>query len=113
MSRLLPAALHGFLRAAGCWYDAVLQLLATGQPASHAAMPAALQLLHLPSHPATPARRPAADHTVKVWDVTTQQCQHTLQHHSDKVQAVAWNPAEPPVLLSGGFDKRACLVSKQ
>ncbi|PRW56745.1 putative WD repeat-containing [Chlorella sorokiniana] len=52
----------------------------------------------------------SADQTVKVWDVATQQCQHTLRHHSDKVQAVAWNPAEPPVLLSGGFDKRACLL---
>jgi periodic tryptophan protein 1 len=53
----------------------------------------------------------AADTTVKVWDVATQSCQHTLRHHSDKVQAVAWNPAEAPVLLSGGFDKKACLVS--
>jgi hypothetical protein len=47
---------------------------------------------------------------VKVWDVAAQACQHTLRHHSGKVQAVAWNPAEPPVLLSGGFDQRACLV---
>lgn len=52
----------------------------------------------------------AADKTVKVWDVATQQCRHTLRHHSGKVQAVAWNPAEAPVLLSGGFDKQACLV---
>ena len=59
--------------------------------------------------PVLPAR--AADHTVKVWDVSTQTCQHTLTHHTGKVQAVVWNPAEAPVLLSGGFDKRACLVS--
>ena len=52
----------------------------------------------------------AADKTVKIWDVVAQTCQHTLTHHSSKVQAVAWNPAEAPVLLSGGFDKRACLV---
>jgi hypothetical protein len=54
----------------------------------------------------------AADKTVKIWDVVTQTCQHTLTHHSSKVQAVAWNPAEAPVLLSGGYDKRACLVSE-
>ncbi|PSC72392.1 putative WD repeat-containing [Micractinium conductrix] len=52
----------------------------------------------------------SADKTVKVWDVTTQACQHTLTHHHNKVQALAWNPAEAPVLLTGGFDKWACLV---
>ena len=52
----------------------------------------------------------SADTTVKVWDVTCQQCQATLAHHSGKVQAVAWNPADAPVLLSGGFDRRVCLV---
>lgn len=52
----------------------------------------------------------SADTTVKVWDVATQQCNSTLRHHTGKVQAVAWNPAEAPVLLSGGFDARACLV---
>ena len=53
----------------------------------------------------------SADKLVKVWDVATQQCQTTLPHHSSKVQAVAWNPAEAPVLLSGGFDRRLNLVS--
>ncbi|KAL4444359.1 hypothetical protein ABPG75_012096 [Micractinium tetrahymenae] len=52
----------------------------------------------------------SADKTVKVWDVATQACQHTLTHHNGKVQSVEWNPAEAPVLLSGGFDKRACLM---
>ena len=47
---------------------------------------------------------------VQVWDIATQQCDLTLSHHNGKVQAVAWNPAEAAVLLSGGFDKRACLV---
>ena len=42
--------------------------------------------------------------------MATQQCNSTLGHHEGKVQAVAWNPAEAPVLLSGGFDRRACLV---
>ena len=52
----------------------------------------------------------SADKQIKVWDVATQQCQATLKHHSGKVQAVAWNPAEAPVLLSGGYDRRLCLV---
>jgi periodic tryptophan protein 1 len=53
----------------------------------------------------------SADKTVKVWDVVAQKCEHTLTHHSDKVQAVAWNPVEAPVLLTGAFDRTACLVS--
>lgn len=53
----------------------------------------------------------SADGTVKVWDVAAHKCEHTLSHHTDKVQAVAWNPAESPVLLTGSFDKTACLVS--
>ena len=44
--------------------------------------------------------------------MATQQCNHTLRHHTGKVQAVAWNPAEAPVLLTGGYDKQACLVSR-
>jgi hypothetical protein len=47
---------------------------------------------------------------LQVWDVASQQCQHTLTHHKGKVQAVAWNPAEAPVLLTGAFDKVAALV---
>ena len=47
---------------------------------------------------------------MQVWDIATQQCETTLSHHNGKVQAVAWHPAEAAVLLSGGFDKRACLV---
>jgi WD40 repeat protein len=46
----------------------------------------------------------------QVWDVVTEACQHTLRHHSGKVQAVAWNPAEAPVLLSGGFDQAVALA---
>jgi periodic tryptophan protein 1 len=47
---------------------------------------------------------------MQVWDVSQQKCEHTLRHHSNKVQAVAWNPVEAPVLLTGSFDKTACLV---
>lgn len=46
----------------------------------------------------------------QVWDVTTGQCDQTLVHHSGKVQAVSWNAAQASVLLSGGFDKTACMV---
>jgi len=45
-----------------------------------------------------------------VWDLATEQCSATLDYHQDKVQAVAWNPAQASVLLSGGFDKVVCLV---
>lgn len=48
---------------------------------------------------------------LQVWDLATQECSTTLQHHSGKVQAVAWNPDQGSVLLSGSFDKSACLVS--
>lgn len=47
---------------------------------------------------------------LQVWDLATAQCQHTLTHHKRKVQAVAWNPAEAPMLLSGGFDKVTAMV---
>lgn len=49
---------------------------------------------------------------MQVWDITKGTAEHTLTHHSDKVQAVAWNPAESPVLLTGGFDKLAALVRR-
>lgn len=52
----------------------------------------------------------SADKTVKIWDVVTGQASVTLNHHQGKVQAVEWNPVESPVLLSGGFDRRVCLV---
>ncbi|KAI3951260.1 hypothetical protein MKW92_035491 [Papaver armeniacum] len=51
----------------------------------------------------------SADKSVKVWDLETQNCQ-TINHHTDKVQAVAWNPHEPKFLLSGSFDRSVVLV---
>lgn len=52
----------------------------------------------------------SADHAVKVWDVAAGSCSATLTHHTSKVQAVAWCPAEAPLLLSGGFDRLAALA---
>ena len=36
-------------------------------------------------------------------------CDITMEHHSDKVQAVAWNHHAPQVLLSGSFDHTVVL----
>lgn len=47
----------------------------------------------------------SADTSVKVWDITTQQCLYTMGHHNDKVQCVRWNPAETTVLASASFDR--------
>jgi len=77
----------------------------------------------------------SADRTVKIWDLasvgggggidgtTTRTTLGTASgplnstgpvvtfcHHSGKVQAVAFNPTDPPVLLTGGFDGTAALV---
>ncbi len=52
----------------------------------------------------------SADHTVKVWDMTTRSCSHTFTHHTDKVQCVLWHPTEAHILASGGFDKRVCMA---
>ncbi len=52
----------------------------------------------------------SADNTVKIWDVTTQQCSHTFTHHSDKVQSVCWNQKEAWLLASGAFDKKICIT---
>ena len=34
----------------------------------------------------------SADTTIKVWDVAVQKCEHTLTHHSGKVQARLLTP---------------------
>ena len=52
----------------------------------------------------------SADHTVKVWDVTSQACLNTFKHHSNKVQSVKWHPSAAAVLASGGYDHTVCLV---
>ncbi|CAB1100872.1 unnamed protein product [Ectocarpus sp. CCAP 1310/34] len=52
----------------------------------------------------------SGDNTVKVWDVTTQQCSATLTHHSDKVQGVAWHPVEATVMATVGYDRVLALL---
>ena len=45
----------------------------------------------------------SADHTVRVWDLSTHKCVETLPH-PDTVQSVSWNPYNPSLLLSGCVD---------
>lgn len=52
----------------------------------------------------------SADTTVKIWDVTTQVCQHTFTHHEDKVQSVLWHEEEAWLLASGAFDQTVALL---
>lgn len=52
----------------------------------------------------------SADCSIKIWDIATQKCEHTICCHSDKVQCVAWNVHEPTVLLSGSFDRTVSLL---
>lgn len=58
-------------------------------------------------HQAIPTRLASgsADTTIKLWDVTTQQCVETLRRHKDKVQSIEWNPTEHFILLSGSYDR--------
>jgi len=46
----------------------------------------------------------SADHTLKIWDLGTQQCSMTLSHHTKEVSSVLWHPRQPRVLASGSFD---------
>ena len=39
-----------------------------------------------------------------------QQSVLALRHHRDKVQALAWHPAEQALLLSAAYDARACVA---
>lgn len=52
----------------------------------------------------------SADGTVKLWDMSTGSCVHTLSHHKDKVQCVSWHPYEPQSLLTGSFDKSVAVL---
>lgn len=52
----------------------------------------------------------SADTTVKIWDVESAHCASTLDHHSSKVQSVAFHPSSAEKLLTGSFDKTVQLV---
>ncbi len=64
-------------------------------------------VLSLAFHSAAPTRLASgsADTTIKLWDISTQQCTATLSGHKDKVQSIEFNPAEFNVLLSGAYDQ--------
>lgn len=51
----------------------------------------------------------SADKLVKIWDVATGKCSITMDHHTDKVQAVAFSHHVPQILLSGSFDHSVVL----
>ena len=51
----------------------------------------------------------SADTTVKIWDLNTQKCLHTMDHHKDKVQSIKWHPVEEGVMATASFDKKVCL----
>ena len=49
----------------------------------------------------------SADKTIKLWDLSRESGSGAIRSfnvYKDKVQAVHWSPAEPTVLLTGGFD---------
>jgi periodic tryptophan protein 1 len=52
----------------------------------------------------------SADKTVKLWDITTQQCSYTFNHHTSKVQSVKWHPTESTVIASAAFDHKAVVL---
>ncbi|KYQ90256.1 WD40 repeat-containing protein [Tieghemostelium lacteum] len=47
----------------------------------------------------------SGDKTIKIWDLTTQDCLNTFSVHKDKVQTLQWNSQEKTVLISGSYDK--------
>ncbi|KAK3675647.1 rRNA-processing protein [Recurvomyces mirabilis] len=47
----------------------------------------------------------SADKTTKLWDLNTCTAAHSYTHHTDKVCALAWHPAQSAVLLSGSYDR--------
>lgn len=55
----------------------------------------------------------SADKTVKLWDLSNGKVLQTLKHHRDKVQSVQWNPRMAHVLLTGGYDRRVCIVDNK
>ncbi|CAB9517229.1 periodic tryptophan protein [Seminavis robusta] len=54
----------------------------------------------------------SADHTVKIWDVTSDKNANagTFTHHHDKVQSVQWHPKEATILATGAYDRTVALL---
>ncbi|KAK5577218.1 hypothetical protein RB653_002158 [Dictyostelium firmibasis] len=52
----------------------------------------------------------SSDNTVKVWDITTQQCLNTFTHHKDKISSLQWNSQEKTALLIGSHDKHVSIL---
>ncbi|KAI4163813.1 MAG: hypothetical protein LQ342_002586 [Letrouitia transgressa] len=47
----------------------------------------------------------SADSTVKLWELTTEECAQSYSYHTDKVCSSAWNAHETTVLLTGSYDR--------
>lgn len=47
----------------------------------------------------------SADHSVKVWDMSSATCVLTSTEHTDKVQACAFHPSEASILASAAYDR--------
>lgn len=52
----------------------------------------------------------SADRTVKLWDINSGTPVHTFTHHTDKVQCVAWNPAETTIMATGAFGGEVAIL---
>ena len=48
-------------------------------------------------------KRASFDSTVKIWNITTGECVHTLGSHKEAIYSVAWSP-DGKYLASGSFD---------
>ncbi len=52
----------------------------------------------------------SADTTVKIWDITKQECVETISYHTDKVLSCTWHPLEASVLATAAFDRQVSVV---
>lgn len=52
----------------------------------------------------------SADHTIRIWDLSTLKCTHVLIHHTSKLISIQWNLVEPNILLSAAEDKTVSMV---
>ncbi len=52
----------------------------------------------------------SADTTVKIWDITKQECVETLPYHTDKVLGCTWHPLEASVLATAALDRQVVIA---